>query len=120
MVPQALNVTYHGQPVTGDVAPLLIGSTSVTPFRFMFEQQGGKIIWNENKQQVTAKSDKYEVTITVGSDKAIVNKKEELMDMAAFLLSGRTMVPVRFFETALHASVEWEPSTGRLYVASLP
>jgi hypothetical protein len=26
-------------------------------------------------------------------------------------------VPVRFFETALHAQVEWDPSTGRLFVA---
>jgi hypothetical protein len=120
IVPQPLTVTYQGQPVTGDVAPLLIGSTSVAPFRFMFEQQGGKLLWDAQKQQVTARNDEYEVTITVGSDKALVNQKEELMDMAAFLLSGRTMVPVRFFESALHATVAWEPSTGRLYVASLP
>jgi len=27
------------------------------------------------------------------------------------------MVPLRFFETALQARVEWEPTTGRLFVA---
>jgi hypothetical protein len=40
-----------------------------------------------------------------------------MMDMAAFLLSGRTMVPVRFFEKALQAHVDWEPSTGRIYIS---
>jgi hypothetical protein len=40
-----------------------------------------------------------------------------MMDLAAFLLSGRTMVPIRLFEKALHAQVDWEPSTGRIYVA---
>ena len=47
----------------------------------------------------------------------MVNRKDVMMDLAAFLLSGRTMVPVRFFEQALHAQVDWDPTSGRLYVA---
>ena len=120
LLPQALTISYKGQAVTGDVAPLLIGSTSVAPFRFLFEKQGGKMSWDAAGQRVTANNGTYEVTIEVGSDKAIVNKEEVLMDMAAFLLSGRTMVPVRFFEKALHAKVEWDPSTGRIFVAMTP
>lgn len=120
LLPQALLVSYQGQSVTGDVAPFLIGSTSVAPFRFLFEKQGGKMSWDAVGQRVTAHNGTYEVTLEVGSDKAIVNKEEVLMDMAAFLLSGRTMVPVRFFEKALHAKVEWEPSTGRIFVAMTP
>jgi LysM repeat protein len=118
LIPRSLQVSYKGQSVTSDVAPLLIGHTSVGAFRFLFEKQGGTMSWDAAKQQVTAKNDKYEVTLTVGSNKAVVNQKEEMMDMAAFLLSGRTMVPIRFFESALNAKVEWEPSTGRIYVAS--
>jgi LysM repeat protein len=117
-IPRSLQVSYKGQPITGDVAPLLIGQTSVGAFRFLFEKQGGTLSWDAENQQVHAKNDKYEVTLTIGSDKAMVNQKEEMMDMAAFLLSGRTMVPIRFFESALNAKVEWEPSTGRIYVAS--
>jgi LysM repeat protein len=117
-IPRSLQVSYKGQPVTSDVAPILIGQTSVGAFRFLFEKQGGTMTWDAETQQVTAKNDKYEVTLTIGSDKATVNQKEEMMDMAAFLLSGRTMVPIRFFESALNAKVEWEPSTGRIYVAS--
>lgn len=119
LLPQTLQVSYKGQAVKGDVSPLLIGGKGVAPFRFLFEQQGGKLTWDAKQHQVTAKNDKHEITITIGSDVAIVNQKEELMEMAAFLLSGRTMVPIRFFEKSLHATVEWEPSTGRLYVAAV-
>lgn len=120
LLPQALLISYKGQAVTGDVAPLLIGSTSVAPFRFLFEKQGGTMKWDSINQRIVARNSAYEVTVQVGSDVAIVNEKEVLMDMAAFLLSGRTMVPVRFFEKALQAKVEWEPSTGRIFVAMTP
>jgi LysM repeat protein len=120
ILPQALVVSYKGQAVTGDVAPLLIGSTSVAPFRFLFEKQGGTMDWDAASQRVTARNANYEVSLEIGSDKALVNQKEVMMDMAAFLLSGRTMVPVRFFEKALQAKVEWEPSTGRIFVAMTP
>jgi hypothetical protein len=116
-LPQQLTVSYAGKPVAGDVAPVLVGSTSMTPFRFLFEQQGGKVAWDQKNQRVTATNGSHEVTLTVGSPKAVVNQKDVMMDLAAFLLSGRTMVPVRFFEKALHAQVEWEPTTGRIFVA---
>jgi LysM repeat protein len=120
LLPQALLISYQGQAVTGDVAPLLIGSTSIAPFRFLFEKQGGTMSWDGTTQRVTARNANYEVNLEIGSDKAMVNQKEVMMDMAAFLLSGRTMVPVRFFEKALQAKVEWEPSTGRIFVAMTP
>jgi hypothetical protein len=116
-LPQQLVVMSGGKPVTGDVGSMLVGSTAVTPFRFLFEEQGGSMTWDGAQQRVTAKKGALQVNLTIGSDKAIVNQKEVMMDLAAFLLSGRTMVPVRFFEDALQAEVEWEPSTGRLYIA---
>lgn len=116
-LPQQLVVSYGGKPITSDVAPVLVGSTSVVPFRFLFQQQGGKVMWDNEHQQVTASNGTHQVTLTIGSRAAVVNKKEVMMDLAAFLLSGRTMIPVRFFEKALHAQVDWEPTTGRLFVA---
>lgn len=119
-LPQAIQISYNGQAVTGDVAPFLIGSTSIAPFRFMFEKQGGKLEWDAVNRRVIARNGSHEVTINIGSNMAMVNQEEVMMDMAAFLLSGRTMVPVRFFEKAMQAKVEWEPTTGRIYVAMTP
>lgn len=117
LLPQPLVVTYQGRPVTGDVASMMVGSMGVTPFRFLFEKQGGKLHWDGKTGRVTARNATHQVTLTIGSEAAVVNKKDVMMDLAAFLLSGRTMVPIRFFEKALQAKVEWEPATGRLFVA---
>ncbi|MDQ3813885.1 MAG: stalk domain-containing protein [Armatimonadota bacterium] len=117
-LPKALLVKYGGKPVTGDVASFMMGSTGVTPFRFLFQAQGGTLTWDQKNWRVTARNGDREVTLAIGSKSAIVNREEVMMDLAAFLCSGRTMVPLRFFEKALHAQVEWEPTTGRLYVAA--
>ncbi len=98
--------------LTGDVASLMVGSTSVTAFRFLFEQNGGTMTWDAAKQRVIAKDKDREIILTVGSKTATVNRKEEMMEMAAFLLSGRTMVPVRFFEKTMAARVVWLVANG--------
>ncbi len=116
-LPRALQVTYGGQAVKADTSSFMMGTVGVTPFRFLFEKQGGKLDWNAKTRKVTAKGPQGSVELTIGSRSAVVNEKETLMDLAAFLMSGRTIVPVRFFEQALHAQVEWDPATGRLYVA---
>jgi LysM repeat protein len=115
-LPRTLMLQYGGKPITGDVAAMMVGTTGVAPFRFMFEQQGGKLEWDAAGQRVTARNGSQEITLTIGSRTALVNREQVMMDLAAFLLSGRTMVPLRFFEKALHAHVEWEPTTGRIYM----
>ena len=115
-LPRTLTLRYAGKPVTGDVAAMMVGSTGIAPFRFMFEQQGGSLTWDPATQRVTARNETQEITLTIGSRAAIVNREQVMMDLAAFLLSGRTMVPLRFFEKALHAQVDWEPSTGRIFM----
>jgi LysM repeat protein len=115
-LPRTLTLQYGGKPVTGDVAAMMVGTTGIAPFRFMFEQQGGTLEWDAASQRVTARNGAQEITLTIGSRTAVVNQEQVMMDLAAFLLSGRTMVPLRFFEKALRAHVEWEPSTGRIYM----
>lgn len=119
-LPRPLKVSFGGKPATGDVTALMVGSTSVTPFRFLFEQQGGSLEWDAARQRVVARNATQEITLTIGSRAALVNRQQVMMDLAAFLLSGRTMVPVRFFEKALHAQVDWEPVSGRLYISMAP
>lgn len=114
---QPLVVSYGGKPVTSDVSSLMLGSTSVAPFRFLFQAQGGTMTYDPIKRQVIARNKDHAVTLTIGSATAQVDQQQVAMDLAAFLLSGRTMVPVRFFEKALNAQVDWNPTTGRLYVA---
>ncbi len=116
-LPKQLKVAYHGVPVTSDVPSMLVGGTGVTAFRFMFEMAGGKLVWDAKKQRVIARKGESEVVLNIGSNRAQIGDQDVMMELAAFLFEGRTMVPLRFFEEGLHAQVEWDPQTGRLMVA---
>lgn len=116
-LPKTLLVSYGGKTVESDVSAVMVGSTSAAAFRHLFEAQGGKVNWDAAKRRVTATNGDQKVMLTIGSKTAVVNEQKVMMDLAAFLLSGRTMVPVRLFEKTMQAKVEFEPSTGRLLVS---
>ena len=116
-LPRPLQVSYNGAPVTGDAPSMLMNDTAVTAFRFMFEQSGGKLEWDAAHQRVVARKGDQEIVLTIGSNVAKVGDREVMMELAAFLFQGRTMVPLRFFEEGLNAQVEWNPQTGRIVVA---
>jgi hypothetical protein len=66
-LPRTLTLRYAGKPVTGDVAAMMVGSTGIAPFRFLFEQQGGSLTWDPTTQRVTARNETQEITLTIGS-----------------------------------------------------
>ena len=116
-LPRPLQVSYNGAPVKGDAPSMLMGDTAVTAFRFMFERTGGKLEWDAANQRVVARKDGRVITLNIGSNVAKVGDRDVMMEMAAFLFQGRTMVPLRFFEEGMNAQVEWNPQTGRIVVA---
>ncbi|MGQ9756507.1 MAG: copper amine oxidase N-terminal domain-containing protein, partial [Desulfotomaculales bacterium] len=49
------------------------------------------------------------VVVPIGSKEILINGAPQAVDAPAFLLNGRTMVPLRFVSEALNAKVEWKP-----------
>jgi len=117
LLPRQVQLSLNGKKVGGDVASMVIGDTTMTAMRFLFEQNGGKLEWDAAKQEVIARKGDSTVRVKIGSKVAHVNDKAVMMQLAAFLFEGRTMVPARFFEEGLNAQVEWNPQTGHLVVA---
>jgi len=117
LLPRQVQLTLDGKKVGGDVSSMLIGDTTVTAMRFLFEQSGGKLEWDAAKQEVTARKGTSVIHVRIGSKAAQVNDKQVMMQLAAFLFEGRTMVPARLFEEGLNAQVDWNPRTGHLVVA---
>ncbi len=116
-LPRQVQLSYNGQKVRGDVASLMADDTTFTAMRFLFEHTGGTITWDAKKQEVVARKGDSTIRVKIGSKVASVNNKQVMMQLAAFLFEGRTMVPARFFEEGLDAQVEWNPETGHLVVA---
>jgi hypothetical protein len=118
-LPRPLQVSYNGSPVTSDAQSMLVGDSAVTAFRFMFEKAGGTMKWDAKTQRVIAKKGETEIILTIGSKTAQIGDQKVMMELAAFLFEGRTMVPVRLFEEGLRAEIEWDPQTGRMVVAMI-
>jgi len=106
------NVTIDGvlQNFEGQGAVLINGSTMV-PMRAIFENLGATISWKESTKTVTAVKGSTTIVIQIGAQTATVNGKKVTLTKEAVLLSGSTLVPLRFVSEALGAKVSWDAKT---------
>ena len=102
-----------GEIKTNDVAPEIVNDRTMLPARFVAENLGANVGWDEEKRLVTitGKSlktgEEVTILITIGEKAAVVNGKELKLDSAAFIENDRTYTPVRFIAEELGANVEW-------------
>lgn len=107
-----IKVTVNEDPVGFDgMQPVSINGRVFVPLRGVFERMGAFVEWNAGTQTVTATRQNSTVKLQVGSNNAWVDGSSVAMDAPARLMSGRTMVPLRFLSEALGASVNWYAQT---------
>jgi hypothetical protein len=107
-----IKVTVNEDPVGfNGMQPVSINGRVFVPLRGVFERMGAFVEWNPGTQSVTATRQNSTVKLQVGSNNAWVDGSTVMMDAPARLMSGRTMVPLRFLSEALGASVNWYAAT---------
>ena len=111
-VPGTYDVVLNDRRVAFDVTPRVENGLALTPFRQIFEHAGGVVVWYPDSREVRAANDLREVKLQIGSKEAKVNQAVVIMDRAAFLDSGRTIVPLSFMERALDLVAEYDPKNG--------
>lgn len=107
----AYDISYLGSPVKFDVSPQVIDGLALTPFRHLFEQAGGEVVWSHSQKSVEAKGLARQIRFAVGSDVATVDGDRVSLERSVFLLSGRTIVPLSFVQSILDVDVHFDPST---------
>lgn len=118
---KALGMTGVGLYVNGkepvmDVRPFIKEGRTLVPVRAITEALNADITWDAETRTVTIVRDDVTVVLTLGSNIALVNGEEVVLDVTANSIEGRTMVPARFVSTALQAIVEWEPTTSTVVI----
>lgn len=99
---------------TMDVAPFIEGGRTFIPIRFAAETVGvsaDNVIWNAEAKTVTILKGDRVIGLTIGSNVLTVNGTPIVMDTAAMIKDGRTVLPVRFVAQALGAAVTWDEAT---------
>lgn len=112
------SISLNAQPVVFDIQPRVQDGIPLTPFRALFEQAGGKVDWENLSKALTATGMGKEVFIRIGDRVAKVNKIDVDLEIAPFIERGRTIVPLSFIREGLDVDVQYDPSTGHVFITS--
>lgn len=106
-----------GMNKTNDVAPKLVNNRTMLPARFVTENLGATVTWEESApDMVVITKDNVTIIIYIGSDLAYVNGERLVLDSPAFIENDRTYTPIRFISEALGANVEWNGDTQEVII----
>ena len=114
-----VKIFYNGKEINADVNAFIENSRTLIPV-VMLTKMGYETSWNEKKQTVkifkNEDSDGKNITLTIGSNIAVVDSKTVLMDVKAKIYNDRTYVPIRFVSENFGYNVSWENLTRSVYI----
>ena len=101
-----------------ETPPVIENGSMLVPMRFLFEQMGADVEWNQETQTATATLDNKAVTFSIDNVNARINNKSAKMDVPARLVNGKTMVPLRFLSENMGYDVDWDADSRTAIVNS--
>ncbi|MNI26835.1 hypothetical protein D3C73_805520 [compost metagenome] len=93
---------------------------AMVPVRFVEEQLGAHVEWDENNYDITTIFDYVTGTtiiITLDSDKASVNGKEVQLESPVILKNGEEFLPLRLLAQSLNLELKWDDSTRMIHIS---
>ena len=105
-----------GDEETNDVVPKIVNDRTMLPARFVAENLGAEVAWDEEARKVTITRDEIKIEITIDAEIAIVNGEEVKLDSPAFIENSRTYTPIRFISENLGAKVFWNGETQKVTI----
>ena len=96
---------------TLQVAPINTKGVVTVPLRFIGEAFGATVEWEPVFRVVRIQLDTTVIYLQIGSNYASVNGKKVALQGPASIVSGTTMVPIRFISEAFNAQVVWNAPT---------
>ena len=90
-----------------DVAPQIIDDRTFVPIRWVSENLGATVYWDNKEYKVTIKTSDTEVILFIDKNEYYINGVKKYMDVCPIIKSDRTLVPIRFVAEALGCEVFW-------------
>ncbi|BAL81638.1 stalk domain-containing protein [Caldisericum exile] len=101
----------NGQNYTLEAAPQITSGRTVVPLRFVGESFGATFTYEASTKKIEISFNNNSITMWVGKKSALVNGKEIQIDVAPYIVNGRTLVPIRFISDVFGADVIWNSQT---------
>jgi len=111
-----IGLTVDNTKLALDVPPQIQSGVALVPFRQIIEHTGGVVLWMPTTRTVRGTVQNQAIQLTIGSRHALVGGRDVVMQRAAVLESGRTMVPVRLLEVALDMRAVYDARGRMVYL----
>ena len=111
-----ISIYCDEEELSFDVPPIKEDDRVIVPMRKIFEVLGASVDWTEETSTVTARKDKTEISLTIGSNIMLKNGKKIELDVPAKVMHDRTLVPIRAVSEGLGARVEWDEENQAVWI----
>lgn len=111
-------VYLDGQALHFEVSPVIEDNRTLVPLRGIFEAMGAKVVWAQESQTATAVKGDTTVVLPVGSTSPTVNGQVQSLNVAAKIVNGRILAPLRFVGEAFGGTVNWDQAANRIEIVS--
>jgi uncharacterized repeat protein (TIGR02543 family) len=113
-----------GKPVVLEAAPIILNARTFLPIRAVVEAVGGTIAWDALAQKVTIVRKGQTLKLWIGRNVAELDDKSVKVDddskVVPVIMSGRTLLPLRFVAEALALDVQWDAATQTITITYQP
>ena len=96
--------------------PVVEDGNMLVPMRFLFEQMGAEVAWDNDTQTATVTQNNDNISFQINNATATVNDVPKTMNVPAKLVNDKTMVPIRFLSENLGYTVDWDGDTNMAIV----
>lgn len=90
------------------LTPFIKNDTTFVPIRFIAENFGADVWYDNKDDSVNIKYDEQEIQYKINSDISYVNGKEKKLSAMPFVEEGRTFIPLRATAEAFGKKVFWD------------
>ena len=113
MTVNSMTAYVNGVAKTLDAAPVIKNSRTMLPVRFVAENLGATVGWDDATRTVSIERSDVKIEIVIGASTAKINGKEIALDSPAYIepSNSRTYLPVRVVAENLGATVGWDDTT---------
>lgn len=119
-----VSVTVDDLAIAFDVPLQRENDRVLVPFRAISEAIGVKVEWVPAERGIiatrpaSADGPAVEVRLWIDRPAALVNGREQPLDVPPRLVSDRTFIPGRFFATAFGCAVDWDQAAQRVLITT--
>ncbi len=115
-----ISLLVDGKDITHLSSPIIENDRTLVPIRFISEELGATVTWNESERSVFVQKGNDTVLLRIGSNLVQYDNGADydVSDVAPKIYNDRTFVPLRLVSNALGIAVDWNDSARTVLVDS--